>query len=151
MKKQIAVKLIAGMIAATTLFSAPVMASSTADSNVQKSVYTENGVTWIEGMVEEKNTWQSLSPNISFFLQDGRKTQYPAEGGKWQYGFWNTAVHSYYTVNKNHGSTAVYIDVMGKKHVYKSINTRAGKTSNGEGWALNLPKSDDKYYYRIAK
>lgn len=151
MKKQIAVKLIAGMIAATTLFSVPVMASSTADDNIQKSIYTENGVTWIEGMVEEKNTWQNLSPNISFLLQDRRKTQYPAEGGTWQYGFWNAAVHSYYTVNKNHGSTAVYIDVTGKKHVHRSVDTRAGKTSKGEGWALNLPKSDDKYYYRIAK
>ena len=41
------------------------------------------------------------------WLAYGPITQYPAEGGTWEYGFWDAKVRSYYTVNRCHGSTVV--------------------------------------------
>ena len=41
------------------------------------------------------------------WLAYGPITQYPAEGGTWEYGFWDAKVRSYYTVDRCHGSTVV--------------------------------------------
>ncbi|MFJ7646378.1 lactococcin 972 family bacteriocin [Lysinibacillus sp. NPDC097279] len=40
-------------------------------------------------------------------LAPGPMTQYPNEGGTWEYGFWNAKVRSYYTVDRCHGSTVI--------------------------------------------
>lgn len=153
-KKDIAGVLI-GVLAAAAISASPVLAKSNTDfaedKGVQKTTYTEAGDTWIQGMVEEKVQWKFPSPYQTLLLTVGRHVRQPSEGGTWEYGFWNAKVRSYYTVNKKHGSTAVYIDPAGKKHNYRSINTAAGYKSIGEGWALNLPKSNDRYYYRIVK
>ncbi|WP_235616988.1 lactococcin 972 family bacteriocin [Lysinibacillus mangiferihumi] len=41
------------------------------------------------------------------WLAPGPITQYPNEGGTWQYGFWNAKVCSYYKVDRCHGSTVI--------------------------------------------
>lgn len=82
----------------------------------------------------------------SRWLAYGPLYQYPAEGGTWEYGFWNVKVRSYYTVNKNHGSTVT----LGEKES-RSIDTASGRTSIAELWAVQTPGGDDHYYYRICK
>lgn len=79
------------------------------------------------------------------WLGYGPITRYPAEGGTWQYGFWNAKVRSNYTVNRCHGST-----VKLNKKTNRSINTAAGKTSYAEIWTAQHD-GDDKYYYRLCK
>lgn len=80
------------------------------------------------------------------WLAYGPITQYPAEGGTWQYGFWNAKVRSYYTVNLKHGSTVVL-----NGDTVRSADTAAGKTSIAEKWALQWPSHNDRYYYRICE
>ena len=110
------------------------------------------GENWTQGMIEEQWTATHSSPLFpAFYLSSGKHVCHPAEGGKWTYGFWNAKVHSEYKVNKKHGSTVVYIDIKGKKHKQRSIDTAAGKTSIAEVWAINLPKTVDLYYYRVVK
>ncbi|WP_278257330.1 lactococcin 972 family bacteriocin [Nocardioides convexus] len=46
----------------------------------------------------------AASPAMAY-LHPGSVTQHPSTGGTWEYGFWNAKVRSYYTVNKNHGSS----------------------------------------------
>ncbi len=41
------------------------------------------------------------------WLAPGPITQYPNEGGTWEYGFWDVKVRSYYTVDRCHGSTVI--------------------------------------------
>ena len=41
------------------------------------------------------------------WLAPGPITQYPHEGGTWEYGFWDVKVRSYYTVDRCHGSTVI--------------------------------------------
>ena len=71
-------------------------------------------------------------------------TQYPAEGGTWEYGFWDAKVRSYYTVDRCHGSTVVL-----NGNTVRSVDTAAGETSIAEKWALQWPSHDDRYYYRV--
>lgn len=78
------------------------------------------------------------------WLAYGPITQYPAEGGTWEYGFWDAKVRSYYTVNRCHGSTVVL-----NGNTVRSVDTAAGKKSIAEKWALQWPSHDDRYYYRI--
>ncbi|MEU2614564.1 lactococcin 972 family bacteriocin [Micromonospora sp. NPDC007271] len=78
----------------------------------------------------------------------GAKTQYPSEGGTWEYGFWDVKLRSYYTVNKCHGSTVVkYID--GKEtNRSRSIDTVSGKKSIAEISTVNSAGLEASYYYR---
>lgn len=78
------------------------------------------------------------------WLAYGPITQYPAEGGTWEYGFWDAKVRSYYTVNRCHGSTVVL-----NGNTVRSVDTAAGETSIAEKWALQWPSHDDRYYYRV--
>ncbi|BBW98212.1 lactococcin 972 family bacteriocin [Geobacillus icigianus] len=89
-----------------------------------------------------------VNPNqAAAWLHPGPTTQYPTEGGKWTYGFWNAMVRSsYYHPDSCHGSTVVY-----NGEQLRSVDTPPGKTSAAEKGALNFPWSDDAYYYRICK
>lgn len=78
------------------------------------------------------------------YLNYGPITQYPSTGGKWQYGFWNAKVRSYYTVNRCHGST---VNLNGSQ--VRSANTAAGRTSIAQKAAVQSPGADDRYYYRV--
>ena len=78
------------------------------------------------------------------WLAYGPITQYPAEGGTWEYGFWDAKVRSYYTVNRCHGSTVVL-----NGNTVRSVDTAAGEKSIAEKWAVQWPSHDDRYYYRV--
>ncbi len=78
------------------------------------------------------------------WLAPGPITQYPNEGGTWQYGFWNAKVRSYYTVDRCHGST---VELNGNQS--RSVDTVAGKTSIAELFAVQYPNHVDRYYYRV--
>ena len=78
------------------------------------------------------------------WLARGPITQYPHEGGTWEYGFWNAKVRSYYTVDRCHGST---VELNGNQS--RSIDTRAGERSIAELWAVQHPRHVDQYYYRV--
>lgn len=78
------------------------------------------------------------------WLAYGPITQYPAEGGTWEYGFWDAKVRSYYTVDRCHGSTVVL-----NGNTVRSVDTAAGEKSIAEKWALQWPSHDDRYYYRV--
>ncbi|WP_027726311.1 lactococcin 972 family bacteriocin [Tuberibacillus calidus] len=88
------------------------------------------------------------NPNhAAAWLHPGSTVQYPSEGGKWTYGFWNAMVRSYYYHPTScHGSTVVYNGEM-----LRSVDTPPGLTSAAEKGALNFPWSDDAYYYRTCK
>ena len=77
------------------------------------------------------------------WLAPGPIHQYPAEGGEWQYGFWNAKVRSYYTVNRCHGSAVRY-----NGNLARSADTAAGATSVATKWAVNYWSATDDYYYR---
>lgn len=77
------------------------------------------------------------------WLHSGSVTQYPAEGGTWTYGFWNAYVRSYYTVNRNHGSSVSY-----NGSLVRSACTASGQRSIAEKFALNYWSASDAYYYR---
>ena len=78
------------------------------------------------------------------WLAYGPSTQYPAEGGTWEYGFWDAKVRSYYTVDRCHGSTVVL-----NGNTVRSVDTAAGEKSIAEKWAVQWPSHDDRYYYRV--
>ena len=78
------------------------------------------------------------------WLAYGPFTQYPAEGGTWEYGFWDAKVRSYYTVDRCHGSTVVL-----NGNTVRSVDTAAGEKSIAEKWAVQWPSHDDRYYYRV--
>lgn len=80
------------------------------------------------------------------WLAYGPITQYPAEGGTWQYGFGDVKVRSYYTVNLKHESTVVL-----NGEAVHSADTAAGYKSIAEKWAVQWPSNDDRYYYRICE
>lgn len=77
------------------------------------------------------------------WLALGRHTRYPAEGGTWQYGFWDAKVRSYYNVNRCHGSSVSY-----NGSLVRSVNTAAGQWSIADKWAYNYWNATDAYYYR---
>ena len=78
------------------------------------------------------------------WLSGGKTTQYPSTGGKWEYGFWDTRIRSYYTVNRCHGSTVAL-----NGNQVRSANTSSGKTSVATKFALNYWGNDDQYWYRV--
>lgn len=78
------------------------------------------------------------------WLAYGPITLYPAEGGTWEYGFWDAKVRSYYTVDRCHGSTVVL-----NGNTVRSVDTAAGEKSIAEKWAVQWPSHDDRYYYRV--
>ena len=78
------------------------------------------------------------------WLAYGPITQYPAEGGTWEYGFWDAKVRSYYTVDRCHGSTVVL-----NGNTVRSVDTAAGEKSIAEKWAVQWSSHDDRYYYRV--
>lgn len=151
MKKKFFVSTV--LVSAISFMSvSPVFATTAVDSDVIKENISADNENWTKGMIEEQWTATHSSPLFpAFYLSSGKHVRHPAEGGKWTYGFWNAKVHSEYKVNKKHGSTVVYIDIKGKKHKQRSIDTAAGKTSIAEVWAINLPKTVDRYYYRVVK
>ncbi|MEV8515389.1 lactococcin 972 family bacteriocin [Dactylosporangium sp. NPDC051484] len=78
----------------------------------------------------------------------GTHTQYPSEGGTWQYGFWDVKVRSHYTVNRCHGSTVIrYIDGSETSRS-RSIDTASGQKSIAEISTINSPGLEASYYYR---
>ncbi|MER5640300.1 lactococcin 972 family bacteriocin [Kitasatospora sp. NPDC002227] len=78
----------------------------------------------------------------------GMTTQYPAEGGSWEYGFQNAALRSYYTVNKCHGSTVLKL-INGKEvNRSRSADTASGHKSIAEVGTVNSPNMKAEYYYR---
>lgn len=151
MKKKFFVSTV--LVSAISFMSvSPVFAATAVDSDVIKENISADNENWTQGMIEEQWTATHSSPLFpAFYLSSGKHVRHPAEGGKWTYGFWNAKVHSEYKVNKKHGSTVVYIDIKGRKHKQRSIDTAAGKTSIAEVWAINLPKTVDRYYYRVVK
>lgn len=151
MKKKFFVSTV--LVSAISFMSvSPVFAATAVDSDVIKENISADNENWTQGMIEEQWTATHSSPLFSaFYLSSGKHVRHPAEGGKWTYGFWNAKVHSEYKVNKKHGSTVVYIDIKRKKHKQRSIDTATGKTSIAEVWAINLPKTVDRYYYRVVK
>ncbi|MGG1215775.1 lactococcin 972 family bacteriocin [Micromonospora provocatoris] len=78
------------------------------------------------------------------WLAPGPITQYPNEGGTWEYGFWNAKVRSYYTVDRCHGST---VELNGNRS--RSADTAPGQRSIAELWAVQYPTHVDRYYYRV--
>ena len=78
------------------------------------------------------------------WLAPGPIHQYPAEGGEWQYGFWNAKVRSYYNVGQCHGTTVVL-----DGSAVRSVDTAAGYWSIAEKYATNWWGADDAYYYRV--
>ncbi|RLP72757.1 hypothetical protein D9V32_15025 [Mycetocola tolaasinivorans] len=81
----------------------------------------------------------------ALWLSNGVTRQYPAVGGVWEYGFWNAAIRSYYTVNRVHGSTVV----LNRTEVVRSIDTAPNYRSVAEKFALNYWGNNDAYYYRV--
>ena len=146
-KKSLLSKTFALTLAASTIFCVPAMAANNENSDaangIQKTIITEDGRTVIEGMVA--NPYGVRDDGIApLLLAYGPLYQYPSEGGIWEYGFWNTKVRSYYTVDRCHGST---VELNGLQN--RSVDTAAGKTSIAEKWAVNIPGSNDRYYYRV--
>lgn len=78
------------------------------------------------------------------FVTPGPHTQYPSDGGTWEYGFWSAKFRSYYTVNKCHGST-----VRDGDRESRSIDTKANSRSIAELWGLNNPNANPQYFYRV--
>lgn len=142
-KKSLLTKIVALSFTASALFTTSVMAytnmDADADNGIQKTVIETNTGTVIEGMVAGPLP-------VSRWLAQGSHTQYPAEGGTWEYGFWNVKVRSYYTVNRSHGSTVKMGD-----RTSRSIDTASGRQSIAELWGADYPFANDKYYYRICK
>ncbi|MFZ4893898.1 lactococcin 972 family bacteriocin [Plantibacter sp. Mn2098] len=70
-------------------------------------------------------------------------TQYPVEGGQWNYGLAG-GVHAYsdYLVDRCHGTT-----VENDWGVNRSIDTAANKWSNASHAAT--PLTNNHYYYRV--
>lgn len=78
------------------------------------------------------------------WLHHGPTYQYPVEGGVWEYGFWNAAIRSYYTVSQCHGSTVVL-----NGDTVRSVDTAPDYTSVAEKSAVDWWGADDAYYYRV--
>lgn len=108
----------------------PVMAAT-------KSVPTENVLTISHG------TLPNDIESSKYLSQGSKLTRYPAEGGKWEYGFWNAKVRSYYTFGGTHGSTVT----LGSR-TSRSIDTASGRPSVAELWANQFSSGEDHYYYR---
>lgn len=77
---------------------------------------------------------------------DGKHTQHPAEGGTWEWGFWDAKIRSYYT----HNSRAHRSSVSLNGDTVRSINTAAKKKSIAEKYAVNYWGNNDAYYYSVS-
>lgn len=130
LKKFVAVSCMALMLLANT---GAVFASDVNSENLNKYK-----VESLHGMMTEGE----IQPA---WLGYGPITRYPAEGGTWQYGFWNAKVRSYYTVKRCHGSTVKLND-----KTSRSIDTASGYTSKAELWAIQH-NGNDRYYYRVCR
>jgi hypothetical protein len=85
----------------------------------------------------------------SAWLHPGSTTQYPPEGGRWTYGFWDIKVRSYYYHGSRcHGSTADFWNGSEWRR-HRSLNTRAGVRSVAEIGGYNTWYTDDRYWYRV--
>ena len=119
------------MVMATSVFSASAFAAEKAPVERQP----------IRAIVDMRGG-EVAQPNA--LLAGGSHTRYPAEGGVWEYGFWNACCRSYYTMDKSHGST-----VKVGNDTVRSIDTAGGKKSIAEKFALNFFSGEDRYYYRV--
>lgn len=143
-KKIFFAKLVTLSMVASVMLCTPVMAASKTDIHTEKGVVktiTETGKgTVIEGVVQ-----QSIGVNgiQSRWLAPGPIRRFPAEGGLWEYGFWYAKARSYYTVNRNHGSTVIV-----NQSRSRSIDTAPNRRSIAELWAVQS-NSHDSYYYRV--
>ncbi len=142
-KKPLFAKIATLGIIVSTVVCTPVMAATNSDpetkKGIVKSVETTDNGTEIEGMI----SGSGADDIKSLWLVYGPLYQYPVEGGKWEYGFWNAKVRSYYTVNRCHGST-----VKLNKRESRSVDTAPGKKSIAELWAIQSD-SNDRYYYHV--
>ena len=114
MKKIVALSCMATMLIAGNSFAFAAENNPVSDEDINKYMISTSYGEMTEGEVQP--VW----------LAPGPITRYPAEGGVWEYGFWNAKVRSY----------------------YKSINTASGQTSKAELWAIQH-NGDDRYYYRV--
>ena len=130
LKKFVAVSCMALMLLANT---GSVFASDVNSENLNKYK-----VESLHGMMTEGE----IQPA---WLGYGPITRYPAEGGTWEYGFWNAKVRSYYTVKRCHGSTVKLND-----KTSRSIDTASGYTSKAELWAIQH-NGNDRYYYIVCR
>lgn len=80
----------------------------------------------------------------AWLTAEGIETRYPSTGGKWEYGFINAKVRSYYTVNQCHGSSVRY-----NGSLSRSVDTAGGYKSIAEKWAYQHRTATDEYYYRV--
>lgn len=131
-------KLAAFGCAVMTLFSMSTTAMAATNT------VTEDSAKIVKTVVKTDNGTMTEGRIKPYALAYGPLYQYPAEGGTWEYGFWNAKVRSYYTVDRPHGSTVV---LNGK--VSRSVDTAAGKKSIAELWAIQTPDGVDEYYYRV--
>lgn len=133
MKKFVALSSMAVMMLISTnaVFAAEV--NTSVNDDVNKTVISTSYGDMTEGEIQP--AWLGYGPI----------TRYPAEGGTWEYGFWDAKVRSYYTVNRCHGST---VKLNSKES--RSIDTASGKKSYAELWALQH-NGNDRYYYRVCK
>lgn len=69
-------------------------------------------------------------------------TQYPADGGQWNYGFTGVDIYSDYLAYRCHGSS-----VMNDWGYNSSINVASGYWSNARLGAT--PWTHNSYYYRV--
>ena len=83
------------------------------------------------------------APPAMAWLVYGPVTQYPSDGGTWQYGLWSGAVRSEYTVNRCHGSSVRYNGAL-----QRSVDTAPGRTSLASRSAYQSQYHTDQYYYR---
>ncbi|MEY2848551.1 MAG: hypothetical protein RI885_1216 [Actinomycetota bacterium] len=93
----------------------------------------------LAGPMLSASAWESV----------GLKTQYPTQGGTWQYGFSNSALRSYYTVSACHGTTVQKLDGGSIVSTARSVDTASGKKSIAEIGTINYPNLDANYYYRV--
>ncbi len=82
----------------------------------------------------------TLSLPISIFAI----TQYPSEGGTWEYGNGVALAYSYYTVNKDHGSS-IFKDGVA---VSISARTAPNKKSIAQKWHAPWDRGYS-FYYKI--
>ena len=129
--KQSKLKMMAvALVTCASMTIIPVASASAAEADVIAPT-TESGEYGIRPM------W--LNP-------EGKHTQYPAQGGIWEWGFWNVKIRSYYTHDtRPHGSS---VSLNGD--TVRSIDTVAKKQSIAEKYAVNYWGNNDAYYYRVS-